>query len=470
MKTLLKLKFFLPVLFLTSLFVVSCEDDDDEKDEKVEAVANFEYAVEGLKVTFTNKSVGAKTYSWNFGDKSDLVTTENAEHTYKEAGEYNVVLTITDADGGSKTAEQTVKVEATGVETAKADFSFEVDGLKVTFTDKSVGAKSYSWDFGDGSAMDTNPSPVHTYEKAGTYDVVLTIKDADDKEVKSEVQKVTVTEAVALKPDFTFEVEYLKVTFTNASVGAKTYSWNFGDDSDASTEPSPVHTYAKEGEYKVVLTATSEDGKTETVEKTVAVKALVLGQDLIKGGAMEAADEASWTVQAIDTYKMPEVKFGTTEAGTPTGGTDGALKVASTEGARVHVYQKVALKAGKYKLGGYISTTSEVRKQAWTDIFIGTVEPAASTVYSKNESGILGLTRLIKWEKESTTVLDGDFGTVGAHNSQWKYELEGVTFDEGTGMLTVTKAGDYYIVLYSGSSKATGVQFFDSISLNEIVE
>ena len=52
-------------------------------------------------------------------------------------------------------------------------------------------------------------------------------------------------------------------TFTNTSVGATTYAWNFGDGS-TSTTTNPVHTYSNSGTYTVTLTATN--GNCESVD------------------------------------------------------------------------------------------------------------------------------------------------------------------------------------------------------------
>jgi PKD repeat protein len=51
-----------------------------------------------------------------------------------------------------------------------ASFSYEKDGLEVTFTNTSTNAKTYAWDFGDGETS-TEQSPVHTYAAYGDYNV-----------------------------------------------------------------------------------------------------------------------------------------------------------------------------------------------------------------------------------------------------------------------------------------------------------
>jgi len=73
---------------------------------------------------------------------------------------------------------------------------------------------------------------------------------------------------VAEDPIASFQYEastdnYLEVTFTNYSQNATTYSWDFGD-GESSTEKNPVHTYAGDGTYTVVLTASNADGVSAT--------------------------------------------------------------------------------------------------------------------------------------------------------------------------------------------------------------
>ncbi len=54
-----------------------------------------------------------------------------------------------------------------------ADFSAAVNGRDVSFTNSSLNATSYSWDFGDGGTS-TEASPMHTYATDGLFDVTLT--------------------------------------------------------------------------------------------------------------------------------------------------------------------------------------------------------------------------------------------------------------------------------------------------------
>lgn len=79
---------------------------------------------------------------------------------------------------------------------AIASFQFEqseTDFRVVTFTNFSQNAVSYSWDFGDDSALSTEESPEHTFETGGTYIVTLTAKGAGgDESVKEE--EITITD------------------------------------------------------------------------------------------------------------------------------------------------------------------------------------------------------------------------------------------------------------------------------------
>ena len=56
----------------------------------------------------------------------------------------------------------------------------------------------------------------------------------------------------------TFKAEE-KLTFTNESVNAETYAWDFGD-GKKSTDLNPVHTYTSSGDFTIKLVATGKGG------------------------------------------------------------------------------------------------------------------------------------------------------------------------------------------------------------------
>lgn len=136
----------------------------------------------------------------------------------------------------------------------------------VQFTSTSEFTEEHAWDFGDGKTS-TDKNPLHTYEKNGEYKVSLTVKNPNGSNTTS--QTINVTDLNYALAEFTFKVEVGKVTFTNTSKYGETYAWEFGD-GKTSTVKDPVHTYEKNGEYKVNLTVTNNLGK-NTTSQTVKV-------------------------------------------------------------------------------------------------------------------------------------------------------------------------------------------------------
>lgn len=63
---------------------------------------------EGTEVTFTNESVNATTYSWDFGNGNTSTAENPSAQTYSTAGTYTVTLTVGD---GSTTATSTTEIE-----------------------------------------------------------------------------------------------------------------------------------------------------------------------------------------------------------------------------------------------------------------------------------------------------------------------------------------------------------------------
>jgi len=84
------------------------------------AQADVSYGASPLTVQFSSAGSsdpegGALTYSWNFDDGSPAVTTASASHTFTAVGprRFNVVLSVTDPVGNTRTAPLTISVNNT---------------------------------------------------------------------------------------------------------------------------------------------------------------------------------------------------------------------------------------------------------------------------------------------------------------------------------------------------------------------
>jgi PKD domain/Bacterial Ig domain len=98
------------------------------------------------------------TYTWNLGDGSNPIVGRNIAHTYTDNGNYDVTLTVTDADGGSTQQTTTVKVDnlAPIVNLTAPTTTLnhgESLNLGVTYSDAGIkDTHTITWNFGDGSA------------------------------------------------------------------------------------------------------------------------------------------------------------------------------------------------------------------------------------------------------------------------------------------------------------------------------
>lgn len=144
-----------------------------------------------LTVVFTDQSTNnPTTWLWDFGDGINSAE-QNPEHTYQEAGDFTVQLTVSNDFGSdTKTKADYIEVEAAGG-VPNAAFSgtpsMGIAPLTVNFTDQSTyNPTSWQWDFGDGNTS-TQQSPEHTYQNAGFYTVQLEVSNnyGGDSEIKN---------------------------------------------------------------------------------------------------------------------------------------------------------------------------------------------------------------------------------------------------------------------------------------------
>ncbi|MBQ7672697.1 MAG: PKD domain-containing protein [Paludibacteraceae bacterium] len=98
-------KFFIFASFIAAVAMfASCNNKGDKPK------ARFDYAIDGLTVTFTNMSKDAEEYVWEFGDGTLFSKEANPVHEYAEAGTYTVKLTAKNKAGENST-EQAITLE-----------------------------------------------------------------------------------------------------------------------------------------------------------------------------------------------------------------------------------------------------------------------------------------------------------------------------------------------------------------------
>lgn len=87
---------------------------------------------------------------------------------------------------------------------------------------------------------------------------------------------VVVIDTKIMKPvaDFEISTNAKDAAFTNNSLYANTYLWNFGDGSATSVETTPSHTYSSAGTYTVTLIATGITGDQDKSTKIATVTIL----------------------------------------------------------------------------------------------------------------------------------------------------------------------------------------------------
>ncbi|MFT4610735.1 MAG: PKD repeat protein [Glaciecola sp.] len=142
-------------------------------------------------------------------------------------------------------------------------------GEEIQFTNNSQNATAYAWSFGDGTTSN-QVSPRKVYTTSNIFLVSLVSTGSGGSTISN--LEVTVTPASLFSVENEEDlIATIPVQFTNTSLGANTYYWEFGDvDNSTSTEESPMFTYATAGTFTVSLTANSAFGS-QTFTKDVII-------------------------------------------------------------------------------------------------------------------------------------------------------------------------------------------------------
>jgi gliding motility-associated-like protein len=227
--------------------------------------------------TFSNVTIGqASSFTWDFGDGTTLATMDSlVQHTYTTGANdttFTVTLVATNACG-SDTATYDVLVQSNDVTAFfNTDTLQGCAPLTVNFTQYSIGATNWGWDFGDGN-VSMQQNPAHTYTTPGSYTVQLFADNGCSYDTTTQVITVLASPAVA----FTWAPDSLcagdAFQFTNLTPNTGAITWTFGDGT-TSVLSDPVHSYATAGTWTVTATVTSNlTGCVAALAQPVTVKA-----------------------------------------------------------------------------------------------------------------------------------------------------------------------------------------------------
>ena len=244
---------------------------------------NIHYGCKADTVLFTNTSLGALTYLWNFGD-GITDTTMSTKHIYTTQDSFIVHLKAINGQCFDS-ASQKVRL----IHPLKADFIFSPhilcqDSL-VTFTNASIGTGlTYRWLLGNGVIYNST-NLTYTYKRSGVYKAQLIATDfipcSDTASGTVYVDSLSdigigVSDSVLCKSTY--------VTFTGnyTNIGNTGVTWLFGDGDSIVNENPVKHAFEGAGPFTVKIMAhyrVCKDTGTSRLVKIYLAPNLYLGAD-----------------------------------------------------------------------------------------------------------------------------------------------------------------------------------------------
>ncbi len=246
----------------------------------------FKDSMHFTNTSLVDPSTSIASYSWTFGDGSPNSGLKNPAHFYSTAGTFNVSLLTTTIDGCSDTATAIVKV----YDPPTSAFTFSntclLDSAIITNSSLNplVGSiANWSWNFGDGSALNTTTwNPRHLYAAPGNYSITLITYSTNLACPDTLMNPITVFPMPVANFGFTPICLNQPMNFTDSSTVSSgsiaSRSWNFGDGGALNITQNPAHIYASPGTYTVSLIVTTNNGCKDTIAKSVVVHPLPVAQ------------------------------------------------------------------------------------------------------------------------------------------------------------------------------------------------
>lgn len=264
------------------------------------------FSTPGSELSWTIIGPDGSQVSGGTGNRPDVPLDQPGVHT--------IILTAT----GCGTDADTAYVEVLPApEVSFTNLPSVCLGQSVTFNNSSTGISASSWDFGDGESS-SGFSPSHVYDSAGIYTVTYTgFSQANNcpATVTGEVRVLGLPTS-AFTPANSSGCPGLTVDFMNNSsgVGPLRYSWNFGDGSNETSDPSPSHTFRQAGDFRVRMITFDDAGCfSDTAFALVSIFApptssfelsseeICLNNDILTAASTSTAPSTTWLIDGVST-------------------------------------------------------------------------------------------------------------------------------------------------------------------------
>lgn len=185
------------------------------------------------------------------------------------------------------------------------------EGESIQFVSLAKGSPDATeWKFpGSASETSTDPNPTVTYNKAGTYDVCLTVRRGEESDVMERKGFVVVAQkaptALIGLPEEGYESPWVgvfvptdvPVTFRDLSTGNPTeWNWVFQyADKETSNEQNPTVTFVKKGTVSVGLTAKNAAGQSN---------------DVLQYAIQAGGSQYVWNISSEENSNLKKVELG----------------------------------------------------------------------------------------------------------------------------------------------------------------
>lgn len=159
-----------------------------------------------------------------------------------------------------------------------ADFTTSASSVckndSITFYCHTLNANNYSWIFENGTPSTSNLiTQTVLYDSVGTWDVTLIVSNSKGNDTLIKTLEVLGNPVASFTTSSDTIYKGNAVSFTNNSIGAISYSWNFGDSTTSSTI-NPSHSYSNKGSYTVTLIASTPCGTDQKTKSIIVLDTL----------------------------------------------------------------------------------------------------------------------------------------------------------------------------------------------------